>query len=235
MLTTVALDCGLVLAYPASGNWFMPSNLPELLGPRNTAILDSGAPLIEENMRRAQNFLSANHLLHAEKEEFEQFAEFYRIAFGGCGFEGLDEVAERLARDIVYNDARVAFYGDVLPGIQALKARWKVVVISDAWPSLRRVLAAAGVLPLLDDLVISCHYGHCKSDDGKLFVSAIEHHGVIPGQCLFVDDGADNLAWAKKLGFHTALMDRKGKPEALEYTYTLVHTLDEVMALAMQI
>ena len=230
MLTTIALDCGRVLAYPASGNWFLPSNLPALLGPRNTALLDANAQLIEENMRRAQNFLDVNHLLHTEKDELEQFTEFYRIAFGGCGFEGLDEAVEALARDIVYNDARVAFYDDVLPGIRALKERWRVVVISDAWPSLRRVLAAAGVLPLLDGLVISCHYGHCKSDAGKLFLSAVGHHGVVPEETLFVDDGADNLACAKELGFFTAQMDREGKLKTSEYP--LVHNLEEVATLA---
>jgi len=233
MLTSIALDNGHVLAYPVSGDWFMPSNLPELLGPRNMVIMAEGTQTMKENMRRAQDFLGANHLLHTEDEEFEQFKEFYQIVFGGCGFEGLAKIAEELAHYFVYNDARVAFYDDVLPGIQALKERWRVVVISDAWPSLRRVLASSGMLPLLDDLVISCHYGHWKSDNGKLFRSAIKHHGVIPEETLFVDDGADNLACAKQLGFHTALMDRAGNPESLEYP--LVHNLDEVMALAMQI
>jgi len=233
MLTTIALDFGNVLAFPASGNWFMPTNLPRFLGTRNMMIMASNAQVIEENMRRAQGFLSDNHLLHTEKEEFELFKEVYRIVFGGCGFEGLDIIAEALAHDIVYNDARDAFYDDVLPGIRALEECWRVVVISDAGPSLRRVLAARGVLPLLDGLVISCHYGHCKSDGGKLFLSAIEHHGVVPEETLFVDDGADNLVWARKFGFHTAQMDREGELQASEYP--LVHTLDEVMALAMQI
>jgi len=233
MLATIALDCGKVLAYPVSGDWFMPSHLPELLGPYNTIRMASHTRTVKENMRRAQEFLGANHLMHTEKEEFEQFKEFYRIVFGGCGFEGLDEIAGKLAHYSVYDNARAAFYDDVLPGIRALKERWRVIVISDAWPSLRRILGAAGVLPLLDELVISCHYGHCKSDNGKLFLSAMEHHGVVPGETLFVDDGADNLFCAKELGFRTALMDREGTPESSEYS--LVHTLDEVMALAMQI
>ena len=233
MLTTIALDCGNVLACPASGNWFMPTNLPRFLGTRNMMIMASNAQAIEENMRGAQAFISANHLMHTEEEEFELFKECYRIVFGGCGFEGLDIIAEALAHDIVYNDARDAFYDDVLPGIRALKECWRVVVISDAGPSLRRVLAASGVLPLLDGLVISCHYGHSKFDDGKLFLSAIEHHDVVPEETLFVDDSADNLIYAKELGFYTAQMDREGKLDASEYP--LVHTLDEVMALAMQI
>ena len=233
MLTTIALDCGNVLTYPASGDWFLPSHLPEILGPCNMKRMASHARTVKENMRRAQVFLSANHLMHTEEEEFELFKDVYRIVFGGCGFEGLDIIAEALAHDIVYNDARDAFYEDVLPGIRALKECRRVVVISDAGPSLRRVLAAAGVLPLLDELVISCHYGHCKSDGGKLFLSAMEHHGVIPEETLFVDDSADNLFCAKQLGFYTALMVREGMPESLEYS--LVLNLDEVMALAMQI
>jgi len=233
MLTTVALDYGKVLAYPVSGNWLLPSNLPEVLGPYNVTRLASHAQTMKENMRVAHGFLDANHLLHTEKEEFEQFKKFYRIVFGGCGFEGLDTIAEELAQVIVYNDARVALFDDVLPGIRALKERWRVIVISDAWPSLRRILAVKGVLPLLDELVISCHYGHWKSDEGRLFHSAIEHHGVVPGETLFVDDSADNLIHANEIGFSTAQMDRKGQLVTSEYH--LVRNLDDVMALAMQI
>jgi len=150
--------------------------------------------------------------------------------FGGCDMKGLDGIAEELARNAVFNQDKIKFYDDVLPGLRALNARWRVVVISDAWPSLKDRLDAAGVTPLLDDLIISCHYGHCKSDGGKLFQSAIDHHGVIPEQCLFVDDSAENLAFARALGFHVAQMDREGKLEESEYP--LVHTLEEVAALA---
>jgi len=233
MLTTIALDYGNVLAHPPSGNWFLPANLPELLGLRNMMKMMSGAQKLQENTQRGKDFLNEHHLLHTVEEEFAQFREFYQIMFGGIGVKDLDSIAGALARHAVYNENKIVFYDDALPGIRALKERWRVVVISDTWPSLRQTLETAGILPLLDDTVLSCDYGHCKSDEGKLFLSAIEHHGVIAEETLFVDDGADNLACAKALGFHTAQMDRDNKTEESEYP--LVRNLGEVAALAAQI
>ena len=236
MLTTIALDYGDVLARPASGNWLMPPNLPEILGLGNMMKMMSNARLLLENTERAKDFLDQNHLLHTEEEEFQQFKEFFGIMFGGCGLKGLGKIAEELARYTVYNENKVRFYDDALPGIQALKERWRVIVISDAWPSLRGILARAGIAPLLDDLVISCDYGHSKGvygrarGGGKLFQTAIEKHGVVPEETLFVDDRAENLAFARDLGFHTAHMDRDGKIETSEYP--LVRTMEEVAALA---
>jgi len=61
----------------------------------------------------------------------------------------------------------------------------------------------------------------------------MEHHGVIAEETLFVDDSAENLAYAQALGFHTALMDREGILKGSEYP--LAHNLEDVIALAMQI
>jgi len=230
MLTTVALDYGRVLAYPSSGNWFMPANLPQILGLGNMMKMVSGAQTLQGNMEKAKATLDENHLLRTVEEEFEQFTQFYRIAFGGVGMKGLGGIAEQLARHAVYSEDKVRFYDDALPGIRALKERRRVIVISDTFPSLKDTLRASGVLPLLDGIVMSCDYGHFKSDNGKLFHSAIEHHDVIPEETLFVDDSAENLVYARSLGFHTAQMDRDGKIETSEYP--LVHNLAEVAALA---
>jgi len=68
MITKIALDNGLVLAYPASGNWFLPANLPQLLGMRNMMKMVSGAQSIKENSQRAMDFLNANHLVRTVEE-----------------------------------------------------------------------------------------------------------------------------------------------------------------------
>ncbi|MCL2299339.1 MAG: HAD-IA family hydrolase [Firmicutes bacterium] len=230
MLTTIALDYGNVLARPASGNWFLPADLPRILGLGNMMKMMSGAQTLQGNMEKAKAYLDENHLLHTVEEEFAQFTRFYRIAFGGVGMKGLDNISEALARHAVYSEDKAVFYGDAQAGIRALKERWRVIVISDTWPSLTNTLKAAGIAPLLDGMVMSCDYGHSKRDNGKLFQSAIEHHGVIPEETLFVDDSAENLAFARALGFHTAQMDRDGEIEASDYP--LVHTLAEAAALA---
>jgi len=234
MITTIALDCGKVLAGPASGDWMLPEGFQEVLGIGNLLKFVAAAPRLKDLMEQAKQYLNDNHLLDSEEEEYEQFCEFYRILFGGVGIKkGLEDICAGLARHSVYEDRTLRFYDDVLPGIAALKERWRVVVISDAWPSLRRRLRSAGVAQLLDDVILSCDYGHCKSGEGKLFRSAMERRGVVPAETLFVDDSTENLAAAQALGFHVALMDREGKAEAGEYR--LVRDLEGVRGLAVEI
>ena len=231
MLTTIALDYGNVLAGPVSGDWMLPANFPQALGMANVLKFAAAAPKLPALLQQAKAYLDDNHLLHTEEEEYAQFREFYRILFGGAGIKkGLGGICDGLARHSVYEDNAHQLYDDVLPGIVALKEHHRVIVISDTWPSLRRRLRNNGVLALLDDLIMSCDYGRCKNHEGGLLTSAIERRGVVPGETLFVDDSADNLAAAKALGFHAALMDREGKAEDSEYK--IVRGMEEVAALA---
>ena len=206
MITTIALDYGRVLARPKSFDWFFPRHTMKILGAGNTLRLMRGRRAAQHT---AHQYLNDNHLLTTEQEEFEQFCEFYRRLLSGCGMtKNLEHACQTLAQFAVYDPNKVKVYHDVLSGIAALKEHYRVVIISDTWPSLRSMLEKYGII--VDDLVMSCDYGHWKSDEGKLFHSAMEHHGVVPEETLFADDGVDNLDCAKALGFHTALMVRAG-------------------------
>ncbi|MCL2446326.1 MAG: HAD family hydrolase [Oscillospiraceae bacterium] len=233
MITTIALDYGRVLARPASGDWFFPQHTINILGAGNTLKL-------LRHRRTAQRTAAKvfdDHLLHTEHEEFEQFCEYYRQLLSGCGItKNLEQASHSLAQFAVYDPKKVKFYRDVLPSIAALKKHYRVVVISDTWPSLRTVLQSYGVLPLLDDLIMSCDYGHSKGDygngeGGKLFHSAMQHHGIVPAQTLFVDDSVYNLDHAKALGFHTALMVRAGWAKNGEHA--VVRNMRDVQRLIM--
>jgi len=228
MITTIALDYGRVLACPRSGHWFLPLHTWKILGAGNTLRL---ARHHRAAQHAAQQCLNNNHLVRTEQEEFEQFLVFYHKLLSGCGItKNLEQACQALAQFTVYDPDKVKVYGDVLPGIAALKAHYRVVVISDTWPSLRSVLQHHGVLPLLDDLIMSSDYGHLKGDEGKLFHSAIEHHGIVPAETLFVDDSAHNLDCAKALGFHTALMLRAGWAKRTDHP--LVRNINDVQRLA---
>lgn len=51
----------------------------------------------------------------------------------------------------------------------------------------------------MDGGIFSCHVRQIKPDCG-IFISLFEKYGLRPEECLFVDDQADNIAAAKKLG-----------------------------------
>jgi len=235
MITTIALDYGRVLARPRSGDWFFPRHTLNILGMGNTLRLACKRRIAQRNAGKVFD----EHLMHSEQEEFEQFCEFYRKLLGGCGItKNLEQASQTLAQFAVYDPNKVKFYTDVLPSIAALKKNYRVVVISDTWPSLRSVLQHYGVLPLLDDLIMSCEYGHSKGDygngeGGKLFRSAMQHHGIVPEETLFVDDSVHNLDQAKALGFHTALMVRAGWVKS--GGHRVVRNMDDVQRLAKKL
>jgi putative hydrolase of the HAD superfamily len=59
-----------------------------------------------------------------------------------------------------------------------------------------------------DKAYLSFEMGVCKPDK-LIFEKMIEDSGLIPSQCLFLDDGIKNIETAKKIGFHTYLVKPK--------------------------
>ena len=216
MITTIVLDYGGVLAYPISGNWFIPYNLLKVLGIKTTVLLFFKSRKLNNAFFKGNEYLMKNHKLFTEEEEYEQFAEFYRIVFRELKIKIPDSVVSKLANEIVYNDYKVKFYDDVMDGIKELKQNYKVIILSDTWPSIKRILKNNGILELLDGLVISCNHNQTKETTG-LFEIAINECGLVPAECLFIDDSPKNLEISKLAGFNPVQMDRSNTEETSQF------------------
>ena len=68
---------------------------------------------------------------------------------------------EDLSKDMVYNTSKYVFYEDVKEVIPRLKNKYKMAVVSDAWPSLENVFIDADmkkykeknkIMPVVKDL-----------------------------------------------------------------------------------
>ena len=55
---------------------------------------------------------------------------------------------------------------------------------------------------LFDDIVISCDVKMLKPDEG-IYLYLLNKHGLIPEECLFIDDMKMNIETAKRLGMNT--------------------------------
>lgn len=229
MITTILLDYGKVLAYPTSGEWLLPKNARKIIGNANALKLFAHEKRFGEAYKSANDFLNGNHLVLTEAEEFAQFSEMYRRFFAAMDVRIADAVCEKLARDYVYNDDETTFYDDAISGIRRLKERYRVAVLSDNWPSLRRRLQNAGVAQLLDALIISSEHNETK-EGTRLFEIAIDALGEVPSHILFVDDAEDNLKNAEKTGMNPVLMVRGDK--AVLSRFPVIHSLREIDELA---
>jgi len=232
MIKTVILDYGGVLAYPISGNWFLPYNLFKIVGMGNMIKLFIKKNKLNKALIAGNEYLTNNHKLFTEEEEFDQFFKFYKIVFEHLKMNVDDHVTEKLARSIVYDDFKIKFYDDVLEGIRKLKEKYRVMIISDTWPSLKRVLDNNGILKLLDGLVMSCNHNETK-ETTKLFEIAIAEYKLNPEECIFIDDSQGNLENAEKAGFKPVLMDRRNETE--EDKYPVITCLDDIYGVIEEI
>ena len=64
---------------------------------------------------------------------------------------------------------------------------------------------AMDFLPFLDGGLLSCDY-HVIKPDPAFYQILIDKYDLDPEKCVFLDDLADNIAAAEKLGFHTILV-----------------------------
>ena len=86
--------------------------------------------------------------------------------------------------------------------IQALRPRYKIGLLSNAWDDLRQVLDERfHVAGLFDELVISAEVGLLKPDP-RIYHLAVQRLGVQPAEAIFIDDVLVNVEAARREGLH---------------------------------
>ena len=227
VIRNVLFDYGRVLARPCTGNWFLTPNTLRMGGFGLTLRFYLQSGKTKKLFREGEKFLLENHTLFTEEEEIEQFTGYYLRLLDGLGQRrNRERIARDMAYDCVKNDGKVIFYTDVTDGLTALKKNYYIGVVSDTWPSLRRLLDRAGVAPLLDGLVMSCEHGVTKNEGIKLFDIAAETLVIDPAETLFVDDSPSILDNAVAAGYRPLLMDRNRTAEAGRYP--IARSMDDV-------
>lgn len=205
MVKTVLLDCGGVMAKPASGNWLFPRNFHALMDNYLSNVSD-------EQHTKARNtavdLLNADHHLYTEDVEAEQMLAYFRNCY--CRFLGLpipERTLEALALAEVYDDERFAFYDDVLPVLRSWQGKYRLGLVSDTHPGLRRAMRNHGSLQLFDAASLSCENGVFKPHP-MMYEKAMQALGAEPATTIFVDDLDKNLRGAEELGIRAVKMVR---------------------------
>ena len=99
-------------------------------------------------------------------------------------------------------------FEDSIPTLEALRGKYKLGVISDTWPSIVPVLEEFGLPGYFDTLTYSFEVG-CFKPDPRMFADALGKMGLPPEQCVFIDDTAQNLVGAQKLGIQPVQIRKK--------------------------
>ncbi|GII31172.1 HAD family hydrolase [Planotetraspora mira] len=117
-----------------------------------------------------------------------------------------DQVPEEQARGLGEAFAHGDFWADegVLELLRRAQAHVPVVLVTNATLSLEDDLARLGLTHFADEVVSSARVGVAKPDR-RIYEIAAERVGVPPQRCLFVDDRAENVEAAVRLGMHGVL------------------------------
>ncbi|WP_428240663.1 HAD family hydrolase [Gynuella sp.] len=84
-----------------------------------------------------------------------------------------------------------------------LKKHYRLAVLSNTNPPhISEVRENYGLLEHFDDIFLSFEMG-CMKPDPEIYLRALEHMAVEPGEVCFFDDGLINVEAAKSLGMHS--------------------------------
>ncbi len=205
-IKAILLDSLRVLNYPASGHLFIPPAFLEFIKPVNWEHV--------RDIERAAAFAQAKEtldmypLVPTKEDEFTVFTDYYTTFFRSIPrLKATPEQIEGIARSLVFDPAKFTFFPDALEVIPRLAAKYKLAVVSDAWPSLEDVFVHAGMRDHFSAFIISSQIG-ARKPDPRMFNAALGALGVTPGEVLFVDDNRKNCDAARALGLRTALLCR---------------------------
>lgn len=229
LATGVILDSGGVMIRPVGGGWFPTQSLEQVLAERGLAW---NRDRLDRAVAAGYAYLdSVHHLpLRDEAEERVVMARYHEIILAGIGV-GRDGAALALeiqqreeARDSV---EPYEWTIDVLAGLEARSI--PVVVLSNAWPSLRRLHRALGLDRYVKAMVISAEEGAGKPD-ARVFGRAIETLGEPPERTIFVDDWPGHVEAANRPGIRGIRLrhDPDDPPTGLEEIVDLRAVLDMV-------
>lgn len=202
----VLMDSGMVINYPATGNWFITPRFFEIINEENFKKYSSRQ--IQKAINKSYEELNKIPLITNTEDEQKLFASFYR-AFGEA--LSLLDIGEKkvqlLANEIVYNMDKYGYYKDAVKALPLLHKKYKTAVVSDAWPSLRNTYNETGLKNYVDSMVISSELGTLKPDK-TMYLRALEDLNLSAEECVFVDDKVVNCTGAAQLGITPILMCR---------------------------
>lgn len=195
----VILDSGGVLIRPISGQWFPPPAFEKVLAERRVAWASN---LLEEALAVGDSYLDEVHPLPLADEVTERpvWVRYHEIMLEAVGVTvDVKELAEAITARWEL-ELCVEPYPWTVPILSELQERQiPVVVLSDAWPSLRRWFREMGLDRYVQAMVISGEEGITKPD-ARVFAKALSLLGLDAADVVFVDDWPGHVRAATNLG-----------------------------------
>jgi HAD superfamily hydrolase (TIGR01509 family) len=158
--------------------------------------------LIKKEWKRRETWAAQRHIKSVKSglSEIRYWVEFFAKALNRLGVqEKAPQIIARLA-SIQADPKSFELYPYALEILKTLKEMGiEVGIISNAFPSARKILEQTGLIELFDEkhLILSCEYNSIKPEAG-IYKEAITRAGVEPNEIVFIDDRESFLGQAVK-------------------------------------
>jgi putative hydrolase of the HAD superfamily len=228
-IEAILFDSGRVLNVPRSGHWFIP---PKFYSYVDASIFDS-ISTAKRNLAfsKASAYINSISEIKTTEEEYEYFKNYYEILSNELKELKLSKQnINDLAKDLVYNSEKYKFFDDALKIIPLLHIKYKLAVVSDAWPSLKDVFINAGLYSYFSSFIISSIIGVTKPNE-KMYLTALDELKTSPKKAIFIDDNPRNCIGAKRLGIRAILLCRNNKYYYLQKLLGIVRGYDVIHSL----
>lgn len=213
------LDFGKVLAGPVFGNWFITPNFSKYID-----IKKFDKDKLSETKNKYNYIIDA--VIKTEEEEYKAFADFYEKILEEQKSEiDSKEISKKLAYDFVYNDEKYELYSDVKENLERLQKEYKLILLSDNWPCVYRIMKLWDIEKYFDKIYVSSIYG-CQKSDKIFFDYPIKDYDIKANEVMFVDDNIELLKIAEEKGLIPVLMDRENVGNKCDFR--IINSLKEL-------
>lgn len=214
----IIFDIGGVFLKPTTGHWFITPYINDLL--KNKIDME------KFKISLKNNYSLVNEIsLQTEEEECSMFYNYYKKSLEDINYNEIsDELISKMSKSITYDNNRYTFYSDVKKTLETLYKEYKLVILSDNFPSIKRILKDMDLDKYFETMIISTFYGYRKRDRMlfEILKNDIQFKG---GTAIFIDESENNLDIAKEYDLIPIKMDRNKNSNS---KYPIINNLTDI-------
>lgn len=220
MLKYIILDFGRVLAYPPTGYWQITPKFLKLID-----ISKIDTEQLKNAIKKYNSIISCDLNIKTCDEEYEHKLEFYEKVLQECNINNYLNLAKEIAYNFVYEFDKYELYDDVKETLKDLSENYKLILLSDNWPSVIEYMKQEDIYNFFEKIYVSSMYGQQKKDS-LFFDNPIKDFNIKQGEAIFINDNEKLLDIAGTKGLDVRLMDRNNK--ITESKYKIITTLKDI-------
>lgn len=225
MIKYVILDFGRVLAYPPTGYWQITPKFLKLVD-----VSKINAEQLKNAIKKYNNIISCDLHIKDCEEEYKHMLEFYERVLEECNISDYESKAKEIAYNFVYEFDKYKLYDDVKTELGELSRNYKLILLSDNWPSVIEYMKHEEIYEYFEKVYVSSIYGQEKKD-GLFFDNPINDFDIKQGEDIFIDDNEKLLDIAVTKGLDVRLMDRENRISESKYKIVSNLSLQSIISM----